>query len=390
MYFFLPASKRILPSYKYDKIRVFMKTTFVFKLLAAITFISNTLIAQYTLIGKTLVGGRLEGEQIWTLAGSPYLVIDDLEIAPNASLVIEPGVVIGFNEGMGMRVEGVLKAWGTAEKPVIFTIGKNSQTIETGYWKGIHLAENMQEAQMKFCYLQHADTALKIQRAGRNQLSVLNSGFFQNKVAIDLNARYLEGNISSNFFRENEISISLGGLVGKGSIAGNTFYESREFDVVNRTPSPINLSGNCWDNRDSKEIAPKIKDGKLDRSRGVVDILPFGKNCTHTQAMIERLGGGDITIVLDDDLIGTGVDPQKKSAIFIYPNPARDVLSIEIEGVFVESTRIYDALGRVVWKKNDRWTHETTINVSSLKPGMYFLSLFSGGREYLERVVILQ
>ncbi|MCP8320942.1 MAG: hypothetical protein H3Z52_08385, partial [archaeon] len=48
---------------------------------------------------STLVSGYLSQNTIWTLAGSPYIVIGDVVIDAGVSLTIEPGVVVKFTDG---------------------------------------------------------------------------------------------------------------------------------------------------------------------------------------------------------------------------------------------------------------------------------------------------
>ncbi|NPD84562.1 T9SS type A sorting domain-containing protein [Lentimicrobium sp. L6] len=51
---------------------------------------------------------------------SPYLASGDLNIMPNISLSIDPGVEIWFPENAGMRVQGDLQVNGSESQPVIF------------------------------------------------------------------------------------------------------------------------------------------------------------------------------------------------------------------------------------------------------------------------------
>lgn len=61
-------------------------------------------------------------DTVWRKAYSPYYVPPfALSIVNNATLTIEPGVVVKFASGGGMEVHGVLRAEGTMEEPIIFT-----------------------------------------------------------------------------------------------------------------------------------------------------------------------------------------------------------------------------------------------------------------------------
>lgn len=57
----------------------------------------------------------------WTLAESPYVVYGFLEVEPGVTLIVEPGVIVKFEEGAELSVGGVLHANGTEIEPIYFT-----------------------------------------------------------------------------------------------------------------------------------------------------------------------------------------------------------------------------------------------------------------------------
>ena len=104
----------------------------------------------------TIVDYDITENATWTEAGSPYIVTkmvtikspiynQDYDAGPYVKLTIEPGVVVKFEEGAGLKVgvgrpgehfHGALYAKGTKEKPIIFT--SNSNDPQPGDWKGIY------------------------------------------------------------------------------------------------------------------------------------------------------------------------------------------------------------------------------------------------------------
>src|ERR1700733_3169316 len=77
----------------------------------------------------------------WTLAGSPYLVFNDISIDGGQSLTIDPGVSVIFQGSYTINVYGALIAAGTGSQPIRFNVDDTSgwwdNTVATGGWHGI-------------------------------------------------------------------------------------------------------------------------------------------------------------------------------------------------------------------------------------------------------------
>ena len=90
--------------------------------------------------GDTIINSNIITDTTWTKAGSPYIITIDLDVYPNATLTIEPGVVVSFNSGTDLEVYGGLIAIGTATE----FIGFQSSEVVTpirGDWNGIIFKE---------------------------------------------------------------------------------------------------------------------------------------------------------------------------------------------------------------------------------------------------------
>ncbi|CAN2046258.1 putative pectate lyase C (modular protein) [Candidatus Magnetomoraceae bacterium gMMP-1] len=100
--------------------------------------------------------GSINNDTIWTDAGSPYIITDNVTVFEGVKLTIEPGVVIKFNEGqIKFIINGTLNAEGTQARPIYFTSfrddsvgGDTNNDGESsglpGDWFNIHFTSNSQ------------------------------------------------------------------------------------------------------------------------------------------------------------------------------------------------------------------------------------------------------
>ena len=82
---------------------------------------------------QTNVSGGIFSNTTWTLAGSPYIVIDTTVVFPGVTLTIEPGVVVKFDDDKYLEIrQGMLIANGTITDSITFTSNNSSPT--PGIW----------------------------------------------------------------------------------------------------------------------------------------------------------------------------------------------------------------------------------------------------------------
>ena len=73
----------------------------------------------------------------WTLAGSPYLIQNDITVLSSQTLFIEQGVEVKFQKETNLTINGQMIADGVTFE-AIDTTGWSNQTTTNGGWNGIH------------------------------------------------------------------------------------------------------------------------------------------------------------------------------------------------------------------------------------------------------------
>jgi len=86
------------------------------------------------IVRATDVGGVIDTDTTWTIAGSPYILTSNLVVTNGVTLTLEPGVEVRGNTGVEFDVLGHLEAMGTATQPITFTSVTNTGPAQ---WLGL-------------------------------------------------------------------------------------------------------------------------------------------------------------------------------------------------------------------------------------------------------------
>ncbi|MCB9819656.1 hypothetical protein H6789_03055 [Candidatus Nomurabacteria bacterium] len=70
---------------------------------------------------STVISQDIDVDTTWTLADSPYVVTDSIQVDSGVTLDVEAGVIVKSGEGVELIIEGELNALGTIDKPIYFT-----------------------------------------------------------------------------------------------------------------------------------------------------------------------------------------------------------------------------------------------------------------------------
>ena len=106
-------------------------------------FVSISLLFLPLAQAEVNVSGFINADTTWTAANSPYIVVQSVLVSQGFKLTIESGVVVKFNSGAGIQVNGTLVARGTATQKIVF---KPVEGTTPGSWGSIGFADSSVDA----------------------------------------------------------------------------------------------------------------------------------------------------------------------------------------------------------------------------------------------------
>jgi len=103
----------------------------------------------------------IDTSEAWSVSGNPHVVTKLIEVGNGATLTIDPGCVVRFDAGAGIRCgdssEGAVVAKGTSSGPIFFT--SNAAAPAPGDWKGLAFSEGTLPAtELSCCTIEYADS----------------------------------------------------------------------------------------------------------------------------------------------------------------------------------------------------------------------------------------
>ncbi|HRQ39651.1 MAG TPA: Calx-beta domain-containing protein [Chloroflexota bacterium] len=185
-------------------------------LLLIVSVVATAVLALFTLFTPTAqadqVGGVIDTDTTWTLAGSPYIITETIIIQPGVTLTVEAGVEVQAQPNRGITVNGLLLALGTAVQPITFT-----STTESGFndWHGLDVTSSG-TVSLTHTTIRRAYASLEISGITANPVQLSHSHIHHNLVAMgsDVNAihRLAMHNVT---FSDNQFNyVWMGGVSG--------------------------------------------------------------------------------------------------------------------------------------------------------------------------------
>jgi|GEM_PF-3066360 len=152
-----------------------MKTTLV-KFLHLVVF---ALCFATTVFGQTFVSNDVFVNTTWLASGNPYVITNDISVNALATLTIDEGVQVTFQNNTSLTIDGRLIAIGTSVDSIIFRSANATPTA--GDWDGLLFGLPTSQAEFEFCSFQHADEGIRV---GLHNLSLLSSTFKNNTTGL--------------------------------------------------------------------------------------------------------------------------------------------------------------------------------------------------------------
>jgi PKD repeat protein len=177
-------------------------------------FLFSLLFVNVANIQATNVSGNVYGH--WTLANSPYVVVNNLLVPSDSTLIIDPGVDVTFNANFELKVDGRILAQGNLNDSITFS----APSLKPGF-AGIRFEvtnANQDSSIFEYCLVKYANR-------GNQFLSGMDNyggAFFINNFnkiriqhcqiigckAFDAGAGIMLYNASSIYILDNEISFN--------------------------------------------------------------------------------------------------------------------------------------------------------------------------------------
>ena len=304
--------------------KTILKKTIIFSaaaslLLAPFSFSPKNI--NFTEAATVVSSNKITENTIWTLSGSPYIVNETIIIQEGATLTIEPGVIVKF-EQTGLIVRGELSATGAKENPVVFTsIHDNARGGQSapwssgnpapGDWGAIKIEPNGQ-ANLNYAVINYGGNGAVYLLDNRGARSIIRQNTANAQSSFSIGAVTVFGGAAE--IRDSEIAHNKIGILTEFSsvisISSSKIYDNTEAGIIAYSAeTPVYAANNWWGDDSGPYESTLNPDGKGDKVDGNVIFEPW-----IGQSEEEQGANPVLTYSRETNYQTDGVDPNKGTA----------------------------------------------------------------------------
>jgi aminopeptidase YwaD len=95
-------------------------------------------------------------------------------------------------------------------------------------------------------------------------------------------------------------------------------------------------------------------------------------------------------LVLDPNAIGIKEIKEESNSVKVYPNPAKDFLTIDLSEIIDKESiiKIYNSLGQIIFEEKKAESEKIAITTSFLGKGIYFIQINEKNKVSSKKVII--
>ena len=195
----------------------------------------------------------MTGDYVWENPGIPYQAVSHVILEKGATLTVEPGVEVRFDQSTSFLVYGNLLALGTASQPITFT----GTTKQPGWWDGLRIVGTSDERNVgnELAYV-------TLEYGGRNYAN--------------LRVLYAQVRVDHSIIRHSDddgIYADLGSTVG---VRASQIVDNADYGVWNHYSNPpLRAEYNWWGDASGPWEASTNPSGAGDKVNPYVFYSPF-------------------------------------------------------------------------------------------------------------------